>query len=197
MRGRFAPQAEIARGRDQRAAEMVHPDPIDESPGRQRIRRGWRSPAPARDVPLPSSKRLPLGTGQHGEEPARSGFAQVVGIAADKNTRLDRRACVSSRLKARAGAPGPLVSHFCTASRSSCSLACEGRSGKRPRSPIGEHRDVGRAVRAVEDLPQRFQGRHRKGLGRSSVECRASLGVLPELFDVGQQPAVDGGSLGQ
>ena len=112
---RLAPHAEIARCRDQGRAEVVHPDPVDQGAGRQRVvgaGDGPRQLEPAAAV----DERFPLGTGQRGEEPARHRFAQVVGIAAHKDTRLDRRGCVfqAHDSRRRAGATGQPLLHGVT-----------------------------------------------------------------------------------
>ena len=48
-----------------------------------------------------------------------------------------------------------------------------------------------RAVRAVEHLAQRLQGRHGERPGRPPLERRAARGILPEGLDIVEQTLVD------
>ena len=145
--------------------------------------------------PLPSRNGFRSAPDSTARNRRGTGSPRLLGLPRRK-TRGSTGVGASSRLIARGGAPGPVVSHFCTAFRSSWSLACEGRSGKSPRSPKG-HDDIGRAVRAVEHLAQRLQSRHGKRLRRPPVERRAVAAVLPELLDLVQQLTVDPRRLGQ
>ena len=201
MRGRVASQTEIAGRRHQGRAEMVHPDAVHDRSSRQRVVSSRRSPGPgqaglrhretASRLPPARIARNRRGTGSPG----------LLGLPRRK-TRGSNGVGVSSRLMARAGAPGPVVSQFCTAFRSSCSFACEGRSGNRPKSPYGSMHDARRAVRAVEHLTQRLQRRIRQRLRHSPVKASATNSFLPESarrrsatahIPVRPQPASAGG----
>ena len=79
--GRLAPRAEVAGRGDDPPAEVVLPDPIDQHPGRQRVR--LRVSQPVRRAPAARSRRhgRPVLAPQDGQEPPRDLGPQVLGVA--------------------------------------------------------------------------------------------------------------------
>lgn len=81
---RLAPQAKVTRGRDQGVTEVVHPNPVHQSAGRERVIVAGDRPRelePAATV----SKRFPIRTSQGGEEPTWRGLSQIIRITAYEN----------------------------------------------------------------------------------------------------------------
>ena len=130
MGRRLAPQAEIARSRDQRTAEMVHPDPVDESTGRQRVLAagdGPRQLQPAAAV-LKGFRSAPARTARNRRG---AGSPRLLGLPRRK-TRDSIGVGVSSTLKALAVLPARWSATF---ARHYAALAAWLAKGGRARGP--------------------------------------------------------------
>ena len=110
VRGRGAAGAEVAGGRDQRLAEVVHPDAVDDDPAGQRVVGGGDGPGQVEPSAAVGEGRRMV-AGQDAEELAGHALARLGGIAADEDARVVRLGRVDQHHRPGRGLAGRLHDH--------------------------------------------------------------------------------------